>query len=85
MVRIAETSAIFDRSEISRIGELCGAMGLDYGEVDVVRDAGDKRIYVLDLNKTPLGPPNGLTPAEFARALALYETSFRQWFERLRR
>jgi hypothetical protein len=60
-------------------------MGLDYGEVDVVRDAGDKRIYVLDLNKTPLGPPNGLTPAEFARALALYETSFRQWFERLRR
>jgi len=31
-------------------------MGLDYGELDVVRDAADGRIYVVDANRTPVRP-----------------------------
>jgi hypothetical protein len=33
-------------------------MGLDYGELDVLRDADDGRLYVVDVNTTPFGPVN---------------------------
>lgn len=32
-------------------------MGLDYGELDILRNNLDGRIYVVDVNKTLWGPP----------------------------
>jgi len=57
LASIAQVSAVLEPAEIERIVEFCQRFGLDYGEVDVVRDASDGRVYVLDINKTPLGPP----------------------------
>jgi hypothetical protein len=79
---LEEVSAVFEPAEIQRIVDLCRRLGLDYGELDVVRNAADGRVYVLDVNKTPIGPPKSLG-ADFERALALYETAFRDWFGRL--
>ena len=39
--------------EVERLLEFCGAIGLDYGELDVLLDNGDGRIYVVDVNKPP--------------------------------
>jgi hypothetical protein len=80
---ITEVPAVLDPGEIQRIVEFCRRFGLDYGEIDVVRDAIDGRVYVLDVNKTPLGPPKSLKAADFERALALYESAFTDWFVRL--
>jgi len=52
-VQIAETKEIFDETEISNILSFCQKLGLDYGELDVLRDKTDKRIYIVDANNTP--------------------------------
>lgn len=83
LVCLADTSSIFAPSEVSLIASFCQVAGLDYGEIDIVRDSQDDRVYVLDINKTPLGPPNGLSHEDVRRALALYESSFLAWFERM--
>jgi hypothetical protein len=83
LVSIAETASLFSPQERVLIGNFCQRCGLDYGELDVVRDAVDGRIYILDINKTPLGPPNGLPPEDVRRALAMYETAYVSWFQRL--
>ena len=51
---------VFSEEEISLIGEFCRAFDLDYGEIDVLRDIDDGRIYIVDANNTPWGPPRDL-------------------------
>ena len=53
--RLVETDDLFSADEQSRILALCAAMHLDFGELDVLRDDADGRIYVIDANKTPAG------------------------------
>lgn len=54
-VEICEVDSVFDRDEIARILSFCNRMGLDFGELDVLRSREDGKIYVLDANKTPGG------------------------------
>jgi hypothetical protein len=49
------TASFFTNEELEKIRGLVIAMGLDYGELDIVRDRDDGRVYVLDVNKTPAG------------------------------
>lgn len=53
---MAEPDAIFSDDERARIAEFCATMGLDWGGLDILRDHGDGRIYIVDVNKTDLGP-----------------------------
>jgi hypothetical protein len=55
---------LLTKAELRRILIFCRALGLDYGELDVLRDRQSGEIYVVDVNNTPVGPPNGLSPAE---------------------
>lgn len=48
--------AVFSPQEMTRISDFCRAMGLDWGGLDILRDK-DGRIYVVDVNKTDMGPP----------------------------
>ncbi len=63
------TSEVFSTDEVSNIVAFARAMGLDYGELDILRDRGDSRIYIVDVNKTPVGPPNHLDRFEGRRAM----------------
>lgn len=56
-VQLAEVSKIFTQEEIGNIFRFCEKMGLDYGELDVLRDKTNKRIYIVDVNNTPSGSP----------------------------
>ena len=47
---------VLSSTEQQRILDLCRIMGLDYGELDVLRDRSADRIYVVDVNNTPTGP-----------------------------
>jgi hypothetical protein len=50
------TDEVLTQTEQSRILALCRVMGLDYGELDVLRDRDTGQIFVVDVNNTPTGP-----------------------------
>jgi hypothetical protein len=56
------------------------AMGADFCELDVLRHRGDGRIYVVDLNKTPYGPPAGLSAGDRGQAIQRLTAAFRELF-----
>jgi hypothetical protein len=66
----------FSTAEINSIEKFCIAMGADYGELDIMRDAESKRIYILDFAATPMGmPPSSSLPRKL-RIKLLEELSF---------
>jgi hypothetical protein len=54
-LEIASAHDVFIAEERALIRRFCDRMGLDYGELDIVRANDDGRIYILDANKTPGG------------------------------
>ena len=53
---IYPVESVFSADEIAKLLQFCQAVGLDYGEMDVLRDSQDGRIYIVDVNTTPYGP-----------------------------
>jgi GT2 family glycosyltransferase len=80
-VAIEEAAAVFTAEEQSRLVRVCRALGMDYGELDVLRDRKNGRLYVVDANPTPFGPPNLLAPGEQRAAIDRLAGAF----DRLRR
>lgn len=54
-IEISEPARIFSPDELGQISEFCAQMGLDFGELDIIRANDDGKIYILDANKTPGG------------------------------
>ena len=50
----------FSEEELALISRFCVAMGLDWGGLDILRDNMSKKIYIVDVNKTDMGPPLAL-------------------------
>jgi len=63
-VRIADPAGCFSPEERAQIKAFCAAMHLDWGGLDILRDAVDRRIYIVDVNKTDMGPPLALPMKE---------------------
>ncbi|HYA79277.1 MAG TPA: hypothetical protein VED19_02060 [Candidatus Nitrosopolaris sp.] len=74
-VKLAEPEAVLSPKELDTLLLLARKMGVDYGEFDVLRDK-DGRIYVVDINNTPNGPPNGLPALGSKWALERLAKSF---------
>lgn len=60
-VELAEADALFSPQEQAQLLTFARAMGLDFGGLDVLRDRHNGRIYVVDVNKTDMGPPIALS------------------------
>lgn len=58
-------------SEITTLEKYCEALHLEYGELDVLRHREDGKIYVVDVNNTPQGPPTYMGKKEYRQALKL--------------
>ncbi len=56
-VEVRKPEDLLSEDEITKLIAFCRQSGLDYGEIDVLRDRDDGRIYVVDVNNTPTGPP----------------------------
>jgi hypothetical protein len=67
---------IFSPEEIAAIGRFCGRMGLDWGGLDILRDRDDGRIYVVDVNKTDLGPVIALSWRDKILSMAVLAEAF---------
>jgi len=49
--------------------QLCHELGLDYGELDVLINVDDGKVYIVAVNNTPFGPPKILDSRSAALAL----------------
>jgi hypothetical protein len=56
-VEVHKPEDLLSLDEITKLIAFCSQSGLDYGEIDVLRNRDDGRIYVVDVNNTPTGPP----------------------------
>ena len=54
-VALAAAEEVFSKEERERLRAFSRAMGLDLGELDVLRDTGNGRIYVVDVDPTDVG------------------------------
>ncbi len=55
-VRRHDPASVYSPEELVLIGRFCAAMGLDWGGLDILRDRPSGRIYIVDVNKTDVGP-----------------------------
>ncbi len=63
------------RGECERIQAFCRVIGLDLGELDVLRHATDGRIYIVDVNYMPFGPPKPMRLVDALQALWSYSAA----------
>jgi hypothetical protein len=77
---LCEVDTALSTGEVRQIRRFCDAMGLDYGELDILRDRDDGKLYVIDVNNTPWGPPNHLDPAAVPVALRRLSQAFASAF-----
>lgn len=79
-VSIDSPESVFSDREIEKILDFVEELGLDYGELDILRDVDDRKIYIVDVNNTPCGPPNHLGRADGVRAIHMLSESFHAEF-----
>lgn len=53
--QLTSVNEVFSQEEIDKILCFSKKMGLDYGELDVLRDRSDGKLYIVDVNNTPSG------------------------------
>jgi len=73
-------SDVFSLAETKKIISFSLAIGLDYGELDILRDRDSGKIYIIDANNTPWGPPDELSDQETDQVLEVFAEHFHQIF-----
>ncbi len=68
-VDLTPVDAMLSKSEQAQIAEFTRAMALDFGGLDVLRDRQNGRIYIVDANKTDMGPPSALSGDDKLKAM----------------
>ena len=67
---------LYSRDEQEQILKFATHIGMDYGELDILRDPADGEIYVVDANRTP-SRPHELPPDYTEEAFAPMTEAFR--------
>jgi len=77
-VEVRDPAVYFSADEIIKILAFCREMGLDYGDLDTVRDRSDGRLYIVDVNNTPQSADAdvSMTRADKKRARTLAKRAF---------
>ena len=76
---IVEPASVFSEEEIQKIKAFTSRFGLDYGELDILRNRDDGKIYIIDANNTPTGPSH-LDKETRTRVLLLLAETFKREF-----
>jgi len=77
-VEVAQVEEVLSREEAAKVRQFCDAMCLDYGEIDVLRNRDDGRLYIVDVNATPSGPPNHISREGERTAVAEMARAFKE-------
>lgn len=76
---VKQIQDILSHSEIQLLNEYCKKLKLEYGELDVLRNKDDGKIYVVDVNNTPQGPPANTSKKDAHMALNQIAKAFRSY------
>lgn len=79
-VELARPEDYLSAEERTKLAAFARAMRLDFGGLDVLRDRSDGRIYVVDVNKTDMGPPIALPLADKFRATRILTKQLKDFF-----
>ena len=77
--RIGNPDEIYSNEEKNKIRKFCEKMNLEYGDLDILRDNDDGKIYIIDVNNTPHGPSQ-LSKKEKKHALQVLSDEFQKAF-----
>lgn len=66
----------FSAEELSKMAAFARSMALECGDMDVLRDNKTGRIYIVDANNTPYGPPNNIDEGDAPKLLRQYADAF---------
>ena len=83
---LTSATEVFDAQEIDLLLEFCRRMGLEFGDLDVLRDRSDQRIHVIDANPTPGGPGGpggGYTAAQRKTLLETQLEALKRYFSQV--
>lgn len=75
-VDLVDADAMLSKREQAQIADFAAAMALDFGGLDVLRDRTDGRIYIVDANKTDMGPPSALSGPNKLKAMRGLASAF---------
>lgn len=75
-VELKEPDEIFSDTELEKILNFAKNMGLDYGELDILRDKKDGKIYVVDVENTLRHFPDKLNKIQKDDAIELLSRTF---------
>ncbi|MGQ0533566.1 MAG: hypothetical protein ACT4OF_12885 [Caulobacteraceae bacterium] len=78
-VLLRSPEEVFSRGELDQISAFTREIGLDWGGVDVLRDRNDGKLYIVDANKTDMGPPIGLNLPDKIKATYMLRDAFRKF------
>lgn len=74
--QIIAVNAALDHEEIEFIRTMMHSLQVDYAELDALRDAQTGKLFVIDVNPTPWGPPAELPDKEKRDAIQAMATTF---------
>ncbi len=77
---IAEVAEVLSKEELTKLNRFCKRLGLDYCEIDVLRDRHDGKIYIVDVNNTPSGPTSSLNDNKSKTAVFRLSQAFEKAF-----
>ncbi|MEO0851331.1 MAG: hypothetical protein AAFY04_07985 [Pseudomonadota bacterium] len=77
-VDLINADAVLSASEQAQIIRFAQSMALDFGGLDVLRNREDGRIYIVDVNKTDMGPPSVLSGRQKMMAIRGLGRAFAQ-------
>ncbi|MEJ0061579.1 MAG: hypothetical protein WDM79_19335 [Terricaulis sp.] len=76
-VYLASPESVFSPRELDQIGVFARELGLQWAGLDILRDRASNQIYIVDANKTDLGPPIGMVLAEKLEAVKMLARALR--------
>jgi hypothetical protein len=78
--QVVPAEKVFSPGEIASINAFCRKVNLEFGELDVLRNKDDGKIYIVDVNNTPQGPPANTSKTDQEFAISMLAEQFRKAF-----
>ncbi len=79
-IEVVGIEKVVTEEEKEKILVFCAKIGLEYGEVEMIRAADDKKLYIIDVNNTPIGPWGYLLPSQRIAALKRTAEAFEEQY-----
>lgn len=81
---VEETNNILSREEQSLVIEFARVIKLEFGEIDGLRNRDDGRLYLIDVNNTPYGPPANLAKEDVEKVLDSMANEFKCLLDKIK-